>query len=445
MVDLGAGLRRALAKLTGAAMVDERAVKELVKEMQRTLITADVNVRLVFELTKRIEERALKEKPPAGMSVKEWVVKVVYDELVKLVGEKHEPKLRKQKILLLGLFGSGKTTQAAKIAHFFKSRGLSVGLVCADAARPAAFEQLQQLAQKVKADFYGEKGAKEAVGVAKRGLERMKEKDVVLIDSSGRSAFDAELARELKEINAAVMPDEKFLVVSADAGQVAGRQAEEFNRAVGVTGVVITKMDGSGKGGGAISAVAASGAPITFLGVGEKIDDLEVFDAKRFVGRLLGFPDLESLLERVKKVAEEEGLREEALEEKLTIKTFYEQLRAARKLGPLQSVFGMLGAPDVPKEILHQSEAKLKKYEVIINSMTPAEREDAGLLRKQKNRMERVARGAGASVEEVRELLTQFERVQKMMDAVRKNRGLRRRLEGLLKGGKLPGLPGFGM
>ncbi|MEM4389406.1 MAG: signal recognition particle receptor subunit alpha [Candidatus Micrarchaeia archaeon] len=443
-MDLGAGLRKALAKLTGAAIVDEKAIRELVREMQRVLITADVNVKLVFELTKRIEERALKEKPPAGMSTKEWVVKVVYDELVKLVGEKHEPKLRKQKILLLGLFGSGKTTTAAKIAHFFKTRGLSVGVICADVARPAAFEQLQQLAQKIKVDFYGEKGAGDAAGVVRRGLERMRERDVILIDSSGRSAFDAELARELKEINAVAAPEERILVVSADVGQVAGRQAAEFNKAVGVTGVVITKMDGSGKGGGAISAVAASGAPITFLGIGEKIEDLEVFDAKKFVGRLLGFPDLEGLLERVRKVAEEEGLREEAFEEKLTIKTFYEQLKAARKLGPLQSVFSMLGAPDVPKEMLHQSEAKLKRYEVIINSMTPAEREDASLLRRERGRIERVARGAGVSVEEVKELLSQFERVQKMMDAVRRNRGLRRRIEGLLKGGKLPGL-GFGI
>jgi len=442
MVDLGAGLRKALARITGAAIIDEGAVREMVKEIQRALITSDVNVKLVFDLTKRIEERALRERPPAGMSTKEHVVRVVYDELVRLVGEKHEPKLRKQRILLLGLFGAGKTTQAAKIAHFFKARGLSVGLVCADVWRPAAFEQLEQLAQKGKIDFYGERGVKDPVGIAKRGIERMKEKDVVIIDSSGRSAFDEELARELRAINEAVAPDERILVVGADAGQVAGRQAEEFNRAVGVTGVVITRMDGSGKGGGAISAVAASGARISFIGVGEKIDDLEVFDAKKFVGRLLGFPDLESLLEKVKKVAEEEGLKEEALGEKLTIKTFYEQLKAARKLGPLQNVFSMLGAPDLPKELIHQSEEKLKRYEAMINSMTPEEREDAGLLRKQRGRIERVARGAGASAEEVKELLTQFERVQKMMDAVRKNRGLRRRIEGMLKGGKLPG---FGM
>jgi len=442
MVDLGAGLRKALARITGAAIIDEGAVREMVKEIQRALITSDVNVKLVFDLTKRIEERALRERPPAGMSTKEHVVRVVYDELVRLVGEKHEPKLRKQRILLLGLFGAGKTTQAAKIAHFFKARGLSVGLVCADVWRPAAFEQLEQLAQKGKIDFYGERGVKDPVGIAKRGIERMKEKDVVIIDSSGRSAFDEELARELRAINEAVAPDERILVVGADAGQVAGRQAEEFNRAVGVTGVVITRMDGSGKGGGAISAVAASGARISFIGVGEKIDDLEVFDAKKFVGRLLGFPDLESLLEKVKKVAEEEGLKEEALGEKLTIKTFYEQLKAARKLGPLQNIFSMLGAPDLPKELIHQSEEKLKRYEAMINSMTPEEREDAGLLRKQRGRIERVARGAGASAEEVKELLTQFERVQKMMDAVRKNRGLRRRIEGMLKGGKLPG---FGM
>ncbi|MBI5158835.1 signal recognition particle protein [Candidatus Micrarchaeota archaeon] len=444
MADLGLGLRRALAKITGAAIVDEKAVKELVKELQRVLITNDVNVKLVFELTKRIERKALEEKQLKGTNPKEHVVKIVYDELVALMGEKHAPELKKQKILLLGLFGSGKTTTISKLAHFYKSRGLSVGVLCADVWRPAAFEQLEQLAVKANAKFYGEKEEKNAARVVERGMKSLGEVDVLIVDSSGRSAFDAELARELKEISNVFASDEKFLVVSADIGQVAGKQAKEFDENIGVTGVIVTKMDGSGKGGGALSAVAASNAKITFIGTGEKMEDLELFDATKFVGGLLGFPDLEALLEKVKKITEEEQLKpEQMLEEKFTIKMFYEQLKAAKKMGPLNKVFGMLGAPDVPKEVLQQSEAKMKEFEVIINSMTKYERENAGVIKKERGRIERIAKGSGTNEKAVRELLSQFEKMEKLITGFKKNRGLRRKLEGMLKRGGLnmPGLP----
>ena len=433
-MDLGYGLRRALAKITGAALVDERAVKELVKELQRVLLTNDVNVKLVFELSKRIEERALREKPVAGTSAKEHVVRVVYGELVKLMGERHEPKLAKQKLLLLGLFGSGKTTTVAKIAKFYKEKGLGVGVICADVSRPAAYEQLEQLSHKVSVDFFGVKGEKDAEKIVRDGLLRLRN-DVIIVDSSGRSAFDPELIEELKKIERELRADEKFLVISADIGQIAGKQAEEFHNALGLTGVIITKMDGSGKGGGALSAVAASNAKVAFIGSGEKMDDIEPFDAPKFVERLLGFPDLEALLEKVRKVAEEEKITPEALEEKFTFKTFQEQLRAAKKLGPLKNVFQMLGASDLPPELMEQSEEKLKKYEVIINSMTKAEREDAGLLRKNRSRIERIARGSGTSPEEVRELLTHFEKVEKMVSSFKKNRGFRKQMEKLMKSG----------
>ncbi|NYZ79268.1 signal recognition particle receptor subunit alpha [Candidatus Micrarchaeota archaeon] len=249
-MDLGAGLRKALARITGAAIVDEKAVAELVKELQRVLISNDVNVKLVFELSKRIQDKALKEKPAGGIGAREHVVKVVYDELTALMGEKHEPKLGKQKILLLGLFGSGKTTSTAKLAKFYRDRGLSIGLICCDTYRPAAYEQVEQLAHKTGVPFYGIKGERDVKKILKEGLEQFRDKDVIIVDSSGRDAFDEELQKELRGINEVLKPDEKFLVVSADIGQVARKQAEEFNKSVGVTGVLVTKMDGSGKGGG---------------------------------------------------------------------------------------------------------------------------------------------------------------------------------------------------
>jgi signal recognition particle subunit SRP54 len=434
-MDLGAGLRKAIARITGAAIVDEKAVAELVKELQRVLITNDVNVKLVFELSKRIQERALKEKPAGGVGAKEHVVRVVYEELVSLMGEKYEPKLGKQKVLLLGLFGSGKTTTTAKLAKFYRDRGLSVGLICCDTYRPAAYEQVEQLARKTGIPFYGVKNETNPARIVEGGLEYFKDKDVVIVDSSGRDAFDENLLEELKKINEALRPDEKLLVVSADIGQVARKQAEEFNKAVGLTGVVVTKMDGSGKGGGALSSVAASGARIAFIGTGEKIEDFEVFDAKKFVGRLLGFPDLEGLLEKVRKAGEESIHAEKILEEELTIESFYEQLKATKKLGPLKGVFQMMGMVDLPKELMEESEEKLRKYEVIISSMTKEERKNVELVRKNPKRIERIAKGSGTKVEDVRELLSQFEKMRKFLDMFKKNRGLRRQVERFMKSG----------
>jgi signal recognition particle subunit SRP54 len=440
-MDLGEGLRKALAKLTGAALVDEKAVKAFIKELQRTLISNDVNVKLVLELSKRIEERALKERPLPGVAPKEHVVRIVYDELVKLMGDRHEPRIEKQRILMLGLFGSGKTTTTVKVARFYQTKGLKSGVICCDTFRPAAYEQLKQLAEKHGIPFYGQKGETDVQRIIRDGLEALKNCDVIIADSSGRNAFDAELQDELRRIRDAFQPNERFLVVSADIGQVAGKQAAEFNATIPITGVIVTKLDGSGKGGGALSAVAATGAKVAFIGTGEKIDDLEVFDSKKYVGRLLGFPDLETLLAKMERIAEEEQLKpEELLEEEFTIKTFYEQLRATKKMGPLKNVFAMFGMVDLPKEVVEQSEEKLKMYEAIINSMTPAERDDASLVKKSHSRQERIAKGAGVKVEDVRRLIAEFEKVEKVMNMFKKNRGFRRQMERFMRGGfKLPG------
>jgi len=419
--------------------MDERAVKEFIKELQRTLISNDVNVKLVFELTKRVEERTLKEKPLPGVSAKEHAVRAVYDELVKLMGQKYEAKVEKQKILLLGLFGSGKTTSTIKLAKFFKEKGLKPGVICCDTFRPAAREQLQQLAERNSIPFYGEV-EEDAAKVAVNGISALATNDVIILDSSGRSAFDSELSKELKRIYDATKPDACFLVLSADIGQVAGKQAAEFNSAVPISGVIVTKLDGSGKGGGALSAVASTGAKVAFIGTGEKADDFEPFDPTKYVGRLLGFPDLDALLSKMQKVAEEVNLDPDAMMEKFTLKVFYDQLKATKKMGPLKNIFGMLGAVDLPKEMVEQGEDKLKKFEVMISSMTPEEREDAQLIKKSITRQERIARGAGVKVEDVRKLISEFERMEKMMGMFKKDRGFRRKMEKMMSGK----MPGFG-
>jgi signal recognition particle subunit SRP54 len=356
------------------------------------------------------------------------------------MGEKHAPRVEKQRVLLLGLYGSGKTTTVGKLAHFYKKAGLTVGVVCCDVDRPAAYEQLQQIAEGAKVNFYGEKGGKDATKIAREAIAKAKE-DVLIVDSAGRNAFSDELKEELKRIDSVLKSDERFLVVSADIGQVAGRQAKEFNSAVPVTGVIITKMDGSGKGGGALSSVGATGAKVAFIGIGEKVADFEPFDAKKYVGRLLGFPDLESLIEKVKEISEQENLKPEMLEEKFTIKMFYEQLRAAKKLGPLKNVFSMLGMADVPKDVMEQSEEKLKIYESIIGSMTKGERENAEIVRKSRSRIERIARGSGTKPEDVKELLSRFGQMEKMLKQFKHNRGFRKKMEGFMKKGGPANLP----
>lgn len=432
-MDLGKKLREALAKLTKRPYVDADAVKALIKDLQRVLISSDVNVKLVLALSKRIEERALKSKKMEALSLKEHVTKIVYEELVALMGESYTPRLDKHKVLLSGLYGSGKTTTVAKLAHYYKTKGLSVGVVAADTDRPAAQEQLEQLAEKVGAAYYTKKGEKDAAKIVADAKKKAKE-DVMIVDSAGRNAFDGHLVEELRAIAKVLKPDENFLVVSADIGQVAGKQATEFNSAVPLSGVIVTKMDGSGKGGGALSSVAASDAKISFVGIGEKIGDVEVYNSEKFVGRLLGVPDIGALMEKMKEISKETDIKKIEKEE-LTIESFYEQLKAAKKLGPLGNVFSMLGAVDIPKEMVHQSEEKLKKFESMINSMTKAEKKDASLFKRNPGRIVRIAKGSGCTEKEVREFLSQFEKMEKMMNMFKRNRGFRKKMEKMLKGG----------
>ncbi len=432
-MDLGKKLRETLAKLTNKPYVDEEAVKALIKDLQRVLIASDVNVKLVLEFSKHVEQRALGSERVPSLSMREHVLKVVYDELVGIMGKSYQPRLDKHRILVLGLYGSGKTTTCSKLAYFYKSKGLSVGLVGADTDRPAAQDQLEQLAAKIKVPFYTTRGEKNPSKIVETALKHAKE-EVMIIDSAGRSALDEELAQELKGIVDVLKPEETYLVVSGDIGQIAGKQAQEFDKITKISGVIITKMDGSGKGGGALSAVAYTDAKTSFIGLGEKVEDLEVYDAPRFVGRLLGVPDFQGLIEKVNAIAKEHDMSKLQSEE-FTIETFYEQLKAAKKMGPLGGVMSMMGMSDLPKEVTNQGEEKLKKFESMINSMTLKERKDATLLKKSGSRIARIAKGSGCTEQDVREFLNQFEKMEKMLGAFKHNRGFRKQMERMMKGG----------
>ncbi|MCL4404642.1 MAG: signal recognition particle receptor subunit alpha [Candidatus Marsarchaeota archaeon] len=425
-MDIGEGIRKAMAKLSRATIIDAKAIKEFNKELQKVLISNDVDVSLVFKLTSSIEQKALKSNPPPGITPHDYITDIVYNELVSFMGSSYEPELKPKRIMLMGLYGSGKTTTAAKLAKYYQDRGLSAGLICCDVTRPSAYEQLETLAKQANVAFFGIKGENSARKIVSKGMEELKSKQVIICDTSGRNAINEQLIAELKEINSEFEPDQKILVLSADIGQVAGHLSEEFKNAVGVSGLIITKMDGSGKGGGALSAANAANAKVMFIGTGEKLSDIEPYNSERFIGSLLGMPDIANLLEKVQNAIKEENINPEEVEvEKLNFESFYAQLKALNRMGPLKSVFGMLGASDMPKDVIEKGEEKLSKYKVIISSMTKNERLDEKLLH-QDGRVRRIALGSGTSEKDVRELLSDFAKMKKSFKMLKNDRNMKR-------------------
>ncbi len=419
-------IKDALNKFARLGVADKNAVDELVRDIQRTLIASDVDVKLVFELSKNIKEKALDEKIPAGLTRREHVVDIVYKELVRFLGEKKpDIRLAKQKILLLGLYGSGKTTTTAKLAKYFTKKGLSCGVISCDVWRPAAYEQLKQLSEEISIEAYGDPKEKDPVKIVKDGLEALKAKEVIIVDSAGRSALDNELRQELKKINDILKPDEKLLILSGDIGQAAGTQAKEFNELVGLSGVIITKMDSSAKGGGALSACYAAGVKTKFIGTGEKPDDIEIYDPVKFVSRLLGMGDLEGLLEKAKEVMSPQKA-EELMSGEFNLNTFYDQIESMNKMGSLNKIMDMLplGGVKIPKHLLNEQQGKMGKWRIMMDSMTKEEKKKPELIDSQ--RIERIAKGAGVQPPDVKELMKNYKQVSKMMKKFKGGKAFKR-------------------
>ena len=427
---LGSSLYEALRKVFRAPIVDEETVKELVRDLQRALLQADVNVKLVLEISKRIEDKALREKVPPGISRREHVIKVVYEELTRFLGERPVPleiEPGKRKVLMLvGIQGSGKTTTTAKLARYFQKRGLKTALICADTFRPGAYAQLQQLAKRANIPIYGDLKAKTSIEIARKGLKRFDDYDVVIIDTAGRHKDEKSLIEEMKALEKAIRPDEVVLVIDGTIGQQAATQAKAFHEATPIGSIFVAKLDGSARGGGALSAVAAIGAPIKFIGTGEKIDDIEPFVPSRFVGRLLGMGDLQSLIEKVREaeVKIPEKRARAFLSGKFTLTDMYEQLEAMKSMGPFRRLLKMVPGItyNIPEEMMETAEDSLKKWRVIIQSMTPEERENPKVFTS--SRVRRVARGSGTSEKEVKELLERYSMMKKMFKTLRR-KGLR--------------------
>jgi signal recognition particle subunit SRP54 len=419
-----------IEKIRGVEYIDDATLQELSREIQRTLLKADVPLDLVKTFTENAVRRIREEKPPAGIPPREYLIYILYDELVKLLGGEQPAEFKPTKkphvILLLGVEGSGKTTTAAKLAKYLIKRGYKVGLVETDTIRPAAFDQLRQLAEKIGAPFYGERDGRDAVEIAKRGVQNFKNLDVVIVDTAGRHRNEEALLQEVKAIHDAVKPDEVMLVIDATVGKLAAAQAEAFMKYLPIHSVVITKMDSTARGGGALAAVAKTGARVKLIGVGEDVDELELFNPKKFVARVLGMGDLDALVEKIKAVFEEEEVLQEIESGKLDLLTFKKQIDGLLKLGPLSKVFQLLPggmAAKISEEQIELSQKNLKKWKAILSSMTTEELKNPEILNA--SRIRRIALGAGVTAKDVKEMLTVYENLKKMSKTLKRQLRMR--------------------
>ncbi|NHJ12147.1 MAG: signal recognition particle protein [Candidatus Thorarchaeota archaeon] len=439
---LGKSLNSALKRLFGATVIDEELVRELVKDIQRALLVADVDVNLVMSITKRVEEQALDESLPRGVSRREHIVKVVWDTLAYFLGEKAVPFSidpgKPNLVMMVGIQGSGKTTTIGKLARYYQKRGIKTGVICADNFRPGAYSQLKQLAEKSNIPFYGDEEEKDAVKLAKKGFEEMRKKgiELILLDTSGRHREETGLIKEMRDISKSVKPKEIVLVVDGTLGQQAGVQAGAFKEATDIGSIIVTKLDGSAKGGGALSAVAATGAPIKFIGTGEAMDAIEPFNPTKFAGRLLGMSDIRGLIDKVREaqIEVDEDTTMRFMKGQFSLNDMMAQLKQLKKMGPIGKVMEMLGLQyKLPDDIAEVQEENLKRWEVIMNSMTKVERDNPKLIKS--SRISRIALGSGTSPKDVRDLLKQHQQMQKMMKQFGKQRRGRR--------GGIPGIPGL--
>ena len=420
---LSGTLRKVTDKVANAVFLDKNLVEGIVKDLQRALIEADVNVALVMELTKKIKKEAFDERIK-GIEKKEHLIKLLHDELLKILGTKREIVLGKKNVFMfVGLYGAGKTTTIGKIASYYSKRGHKVCAVGLDVHRPAAMEQLKQVCEKVKINSFIDKTEKNPLKIWKKFSDEIKEHDIVLVDTAGRDSLDDELVKEIKSVSKEVKPNEVFLVIQADIGQTAKKQAQFFKENVGVTGVIITKMDSTAKAGGALTACAEVSAPVVFIGVGEKPADLESFDPESFLSRLLGMGDLKTLMEKIHSVMDEKEIerQQKKLQEgKFTLRDLQGQLESMEGLGSFDKLLGMVPGlgkvkDKISSEQLETQQEKTKRWKHVINSMTPEEIENPALFEKQTSRIQRVAHGSGATTSDVRMLLKQYKMLNEMI------------------------------
>jgi signal recognition particle subunit SRP54 len=423
-------LQGAFDRLARKGRLSEKDVDEGLREVRIALLEADVNYKVAKDFVARVRERAVGAEVTRSLTPAQQVVKIVNEELIALLGEPSKIDLSGQPphaVMLVGLQGSGKTTTAAKLALYLRKQGQRPLLVAADIRRPAAVEQLEILGNELDIAVHSEGTSAPPPEICTNAVQRAKKAaySVVIMDTQGRLHVDDQLMAELEEVKSRVSPAEILLVADAMTGQDAVRVAGEFHERVGLTGLILSKMDGDARGGAALSMRSVTGVPIKFLGTGEKLGDLESFHPDRLASRILGMGDMLTLIERAQEAFDEEQALE--MEEKLrtatfTLEDFLDQLQQVKKMGPMSQVLDMIPglsglARDVPEEI---TDKQLVKIEAIINSMTPEERQNPRIIGGSRKR--RIARGSGTEVQEVNQLLSQFRQMQKIMKQISRGR-----------------------
>ncbi len=406
-------LQNIFKKLRNRGLLSEKDVEEALREIRQALLEADVHYKVVRDLLNKVKEKSLKEEVLKNVSPFQQVLKILYEELVELLGkERVGLNLGKKKptlMFLVGLQGSGKTTTCVKLAYKLSQEQRRVMLVAGDTFRPAAMEQLKILGEKIKVPVIQEgSSSKEIIDNAIRiGKERLM--DVLIVDTTGRLHIDEEMMRELEDLTNIFSPSEVLLVLDGMTGQDAINIAEKFNQRISITGIILTKLDGDARGGAALSVRAVTGKPIKFIGVGEKVADLEYFYPDRLAGRILGMGDIATLIEKIEaniELEKQEKLQEKLKKAKFDLEDFYEQLKEIKKIGTFDQILDML--PGIPKNKLKAevNEKEIKKFLAIIESMTKEERKNPSIING--SRRIRIAKGSGTTVQEVNKLLKQY-------------------------------------
>ncbi len=427
---LGEAIKKATTKISNAIFLDKDIVDSIIRELQRALIEADVNILLVKQISEKLRKIAFDEKIK-GIEKKEQLIKSLHDELLKILGKRKALELKKgqNRIMLVGLYASGKTTTTAKLGNWFAKRGKKVALVGLDVHRPAAKEQLIQLGKQNNIQVFTDLKETDAAKIWKKYEKDLAKFDLVLIDTAGRHDLDKELAGELGNLHKKIKPTETILVITADIGQAAKKQVEYFESAADISGIIITRMDSTAKGGGALTACSelsenSSGKEsvgVYFIANGEKINDIEEFNPGSFLSRLLGMGDLQTLLEKVRSATDEkqqEKLQKRLEEGKLSLDDIVEQVKSMSSLGGFDKIKGMIpgfGNAKIPENLLQNQQEKVAKWEHILKSMTKEERENPELLKSHTSRIQRIAKGAGVAGSDVRSLLKQYDVLSSMV------------------------------
>lgn len=448
--NLSEKLQSTFRTIRGHGKLSEQNIKSALKEVRMALLEADVNFRVVKDFTERVRKRAVGREVLKSLTPGQQLIKVVNDELTDLMGKEYVglsfAEAPPSVLMLVGLQGAGKTTGAAKLANRLRQENHKPLLVAADVYRPAAITQLQVLGEQLQIDVFADLGEKDPRKIGQQALEKARTDgfDVMLVDTAGRLHIDQELMQELRDLKALLSPQEILFVADAMTGQDAVTVADQFNKALEISGVMLTKLDGDARGGAALSIRAITDRPIKFVGVGEKLDQLEVFHPERMASRILGMGDVLSFIEKVEQSIDEkkaEELERKIREQTFTLEDFRDQLKQVREMGPLEQLLEMV--PGVDKKALKNlqvDEKEFVKMEAIINSMTPKERVHHKLINSK--RKQRISKGSGTDIRDINKLLKQFEQARKLMKKLTggggKGKRSRRMPRGFSKKGMLP-------